>query len=270
MAADNFEHCLALTLQFEGGYVDNPHDPGGATNLGITRAVLAQVRGRPVARSEVMALSREEARGIYRRLYWNTIAGDALPKGVDAVLFDLSVNSGPQHAIHALQTALGQPLSGRVDNPTLSALAKCVPATLVTAICRQRLSFLARLKTFSFFGRGWSRRVQSIERAGLAMLADVPVAKPAPPKAVPNPPGQGIHPKGKPVDTNIPANTEVSKPFWASQTIWSSFGVIGSSLAGVVLAWKGGDINAFGASLTAMLGGVSAIVGRYRARTKIA
>ena len=270
MAADNFETSLALTLQFEGGYVDNPHDPGGATNLGITRAVLAQVRGRPVSRSEVMALSRDEARGIYRRLYWNSVAGDALPKGIDAVVFDLSVNSGPQHAIHALQTALGQPRSGRIDNAVLSALASMHLADVIIAICRQRLSFLARLKTFSFFGRGWTRRVQCVQRAALAMLADVPVAKPAHHPAGPNPPGPSPHPKGTPMDNNIAAHTETSKPFWASQTIWSSFGVIGSSLAGVVLAWKGGDINAFGASLTAMLGGVSAIVGRYRARATIA
>ena len=55
------------------------------------------------------------------------------------------------------------------------------------------------------------------------------------------------------------------KPFWASQTIWSSIAVIGSSAAGAVLAWKSADMAAFGAAITALLGGVNAIVGRVRA-----
>jgi hypothetical protein len=61
-----------------------------------------------------------------------------------------------------------------------------------------------------------------------------------------------------------------TKPFWASQTIWSSIAVIGSSLTGALLAWKGNDIAGFGAALTALLGGVNAIVGRVRAATPIA
>ena len=267
MAAPNFDRCLALTLGFEGGYVDNPHDPGGATNMGITRAVLEQVRGRPVAKAEVMALSRAEAGGIYRRLFWYPVAGDGLPAGVDAVMFDLSVNSGPVRAVHALQTALNLPLSGRIGQACLDAVHAVAPATLVTGICRQRQSFLERLKTFAFFGRGWTRRVQSIERAALAMVvagsAAFPPSRPA--KA-------GITPatKGKHMDTNLNPTADAAKPFWASQTIWSSLAVIGSSLTGVVLAWKTGDINAFGAALTGAFGGVSAIVGRFRATARIA
>ncbi|MBX9757331.1 MAG: hypothetical protein K2Y29_01040 [Beijerinckiaceae bacterium] len=60
-----------------------------------------------------------------------------------------------------------------------------------------------------------------------------------------------------------------AKPFWASQTIWSSIAVIGSSLAGAVLAWKANDMASFGASLTALLGGINAIVGRWRVSAPI-
>ena len=62
---------------------------------------------------------------------------------------------------------------------------------------------------------------------------------------------------------------EITKPFWASQTIWSSVAVIGSSAAGAFLAWRSGDFAAFGAALTAILGGLNAIVGRMRAVTPI-
>ena len=72
--------------------------------------------------------------------------------------------------------------------------------------------------------------------------------------------------------TNSSANdmTDGLKPFWASQTIWSAIAVIGSSLAGTVLAWKTGDISSFGTALTAVFGGISAIVGRFRASKKLA
>lgn len=66
-----------------------------------------------------------------------------------------------------------------------------------------------------------------------------------------------------------PAN-DMTKPFWASQTIWSAIAVIGASLAGTLLAWKAGDMNAFGTSLTAAFGGIYAIVGRVRAQSTIA
>jgi hypothetical protein len=63
---------------------------------------------------------------------------------------------------------------------------------------------------------------------------------------------------------DTPTNME-TKPFWASQTIWSSIAVIGSSAAGALLAWKANDMASFGAAVTALLGGVNAIVGRFRA-----
>lgn len=69
--------------------------------------------------------------------------------------------------------------------------------------------------------------------------------------------------------TQVASMTDATKPFWASQTIWSSVAVIGSSAAGAFLAWRSGDFAAFGAAITAVLGGLNAIVGRVRAVTPI-
>ena len=69
--------------------------------------------------------------------------------------------------------------------------------------------------------------------------------------------------------SQIELSAEDAKPFWASQTVWSALAVIGSSAAGAALAWKSGDMAAFGAALTALLGGVNAVVGRVRARQPI-
>ncbi len=95
MASATFERALDLVLSFEGGFVHDPRDPGGATNLGVTQATLARACGRPVSIDEVRALTRAEAGAIYRRLYWTAIRGDALPAGLDLAVFDCAVNSGP-------------------------------------------------------------------------------------------------------------------------------------------------------------------------------
>lgn len=70
-------------------------------------------------------------------------------------------------------------------------------------------------------------------------------------------------------NANTPSTGDAAKPYWASQTVWSSLAVIGSSAAGAALAWKSGDMAAFGAALTAMLGGINAVIGRFRATQMI-
>ena len=171
MARANFDACLRLTLQYEGGYVDHPADPGGATNLGITRRTLARYRGRAVTKQEVRALSRAEAAEIYRKYYWDAVHGDDMPAGVDAALFDHAVNSGPSAAVHILQKALGLRADGKLGPITRAAACAAEPAHLIRQLLARRKSFLTRLRTFRTFGRGWMRRVKAIEAASLAMVA---------------------------------------------------------------------------------------------------
>lgn len=268
MAKENFAYALALTLGFEGGYVDNPADPGGATNMGITRATLARVRNCAVSRIDVFNLTRDEAAVIYRKLYWNSIAGDALPGGVDLAMFDMAVNSSPNRAIRALRDALGLAAGGGMDARVLAAAANADAARLAGAICQRRLTFLQHLAIFANFGRGWSKRVEAIEIAALALAAGAMHGAPLHGGAH-NLPAAGTRLKGFSMVMTPTVDTSDFKPFWASQTIWSSFAVIGSSVAGSVLAWKSGDMAAFGAALTAAFGGMTAIAGRFRATTVI-
>lgn len=174
MANQMFDQALELTLSFEGGYSDHPLDPGGATNFGITRATLERHRGRPVAKSEVMALTKAEAAIIYRADYWNAVAGDTLPEGVDISLFDLAVNSGPARTLKIAQEALGLRVNGVMTAETLARIAAADHRALVRAIARRRLTFLQRLAIFSTFGRGWTRRVNAIESASLAAIRTDP------------------------------------------------------------------------------------------------
>lgn len=175
-AQERFDACLAFTLKFEGGYVDHPADPGGATNRGVTRATLAKWRGESVTKAQVKALSRAEAAQIYRRLYWEPSGGDHLPPGVDMVVFDWGVHSGPRRAVRALQKVLAITADG-LPGPALSrALRYADSAQIILCLCRERRKFLARLKGFAVFGRGWSRRVDALEKAALARCGRSAVA----------------------------------------------------------------------------------------------
>lgn len=177
-----FAACLKVVLAHEGGYADHPADPGGATNMGITRKTLARWRSISpwwqLPKSEVQALGQEEAAKIYRASYWERSKAGALPAGLDLALFDYAVNSGPDRAIRSLQKLLGVVADGQVGPLTLRAIeaqaTKTGVAGLVDALCNQRLSFLTQLSTFAVFGRGWRKRVEDVRTAAFAAAGGAP------------------------------------------------------------------------------------------------
>ncbi|WP_431268574.1 glycoside hydrolase family 108 protein [Dankookia sp. P2] len=109
-----FDLCVQVVLAKEGGFTDDPADPGGATQMGITARTLAAWRGRPVTAEDVRNLSPEEAKEIYRAQYWNLMRCEDLPRGVDLAVFDFGVNAGPGTAVKALQRAIGTVPDGAV------------------------------------------------------------------------------------------------------------------------------------------------------------
>jgi lysozyme family protein len=166
----NFEAALALTLRYEGGYVNHPADPGGATMKGVTQKVYDAYRdGHSKQRRPVKQIDTAELRAIYRVQYWDLVQGDKLPAGVDAAVFDYAVNSGATRASRALQTVLGLRVDGNIGLATINAAIEGDEAETINALCDERMVFLRRLKTFNTFGRGWSRRVADVRRACLAM-----------------------------------------------------------------------------------------------------
>lgn len=179
MPADRWSRCLARVLQHEGGYVDHPADPGGATNMGITHKTLARWRGlspwQALDKAEVRALTRAEAADIYKALYWERVQADLLPAGLDLAVFDFAVNSGPERVVKMLQALVGAAQDGIVGPMTLAAVGKFPATRLIEALCEQRLRFLQSLTAFPTFGRGWTARVADIR---LSALADAATTKP--------------------------------------------------------------------------------------------
>lgn len=175
--ASRFDRVLDRVLNHEGGYVDHPSDPGGATNFGITRRKLAEWRGIPMRdlpKSEVRKLTRAEAKEIYKSAYWDAIRGDDLPAGLDYAVFDFAVNSGPARAAKFLQRILGVGVDGIIGGITLRAIEREAALSLVIRLIDDRLAYLQGLKTWRIFGDGWSTRLAKvlagaradIERAG--------------------------------------------------------------------------------------------------------
>lgn len=243
MAAQHFDRALALVLAHEGGYVDHPRDPGGATNRGVTQATLAAHRGRAVSKAEVRALSRAEAAAIYRRGYWDAVRGDDLAPGVDLVVFDLAINSGPTRAAKILQRALGVPEDGAIGPVTLSALARADPGALIAAVTRERLKFLQRLPTWTAFGRGWRRRVAAVEQESRALLRTD-----AEPAVTPHPQPQ----KGQTMTDH--------KPIAASKTVWANLvGLACVALAAVGVDTGGVDTDRFAESVAQLVAAASFI-----------
>jgi lysozyme family protein len=133
---ENFEQCLTMLLHHEGGFVNHPKDPGGMTNLGVTKKVYEEYLGREVTEDEMRALTQEDVAPLYKKNYWDRVRGDDLPSGLDWSVFDWAVNSGPARSARALQTCIGATPDGAIGPNTLKQLSKFNPKEVVYQMLR--------------------------------------------------------------------------------------------------------------------------------------
>ena len=170
MAAQNYQACLDMILHHEGGYVNHPKDPGGETNLGVTKRVYEEWGGT----KDMKDLEVEDVAPIYRKNYWDRIKADDLPSGLDLCVFDFGVNAGTGRAAKYLQTMIGTVADGGIGPNTLRALANYVESEGVESTIKnyqaERQSYYERLSTFETFGRGWTRRVKETTESALEMI----------------------------------------------------------------------------------------------------
>ena len=168
---ENFQASLAHVLKSEGGYVNDPRDPGGVTNLGCTQRVYEAHMRRPVSDAEMRCLSPADVGPIYKAQYWDKIRGDQLPSGLDYAVFDAAINSGPSQAAKWLQQVLDVQDDGVIGPGTLAAVASHGTEDLIVAYQLKRIAFLKRLKTWPIYGTGWGARVTLVALTATDMAA---------------------------------------------------------------------------------------------------
>jgi lysozyme family protein len=218
MAAASFAACGTRVLVHEGGYVNHPADPGGPTNKGITLATFRRYLKPGGTIADLRAMTTAQALIVYRAQYWNTLRLDMLPGGLDDCLFDYGVNSGIGRAGKVLRRVLGLPDATHVvTDQVLAAVANRDTRALINAVCDERLAFLRRLKTWSTFGAGWTRRVTEVRSFALH-LAEHPSSSAAPLPTRRPMPVEPAHGKG-----------EVPAPVATKTIIKSAGGVSASS-----------------------------------------
>lgn len=168
MTAANWQACCDITLDYEGGNDDDPHDPGGRTSRGITQREYNRWRashpGLPV---DVWRAPQATIVDIYRQEYWNPVAGDTWARGCDLVVYDAGVNSGLGKALAWSRYTLNASTGNLAQLAILGQHADSV--AFIKRFQARRLSFLEHLGTWGYFGRGWGRRVAGIEALALKM-----------------------------------------------------------------------------------------------------
>lgn len=154
----DFNIAFDRLIGHEGGYVNDPNDPGGETKWGISKRSYPEL--------DIKNLTREDAKRIYYADFWNQINADALPDGAAFQLFDFAVNSGIETAVRYLQRALDVADDGYFGPISMTAVANTSESDLIMRLSAERLDFMTKLKNWPHHGKGWARRIAQNLRYG--------------------------------------------------------------------------------------------------------
>ncbi len=291
-----FAAALAHVLAMEGGFDDDPADPGGPTNLGLTLADLAAWRHvmldattRPALLAALRALDAEAVRPIHFARYWRASRADALPPALAVMHFDCAVNQGVGRANRFLQQAVGTSVDGEVGPLSLAAAARVAPGPALAAYAERRRAHYRSLPTFVRFGRGWLNRVDKT----LARAADFIGGPSAAPTVAPKPLNPGESSMTTPATSQVPAATTPVPPaivapepsggkWWGqSMTVWGTLitaaatvapalgPLFGIDISSDTVRQVGGQAAETVRAVAGLAGTLMAIFGRVRASTPL-
>jgi lysozyme family protein len=279
-----FERALAHVLEMEGGYDEDPYDPGGPTNRGITLSEFVRDKGLELSsenfaamKAELKAIPPATVRRIYYQNYWQAADCTELPPPLALFHFDAAVNQGVAGAVRMLQQAVGTQVDGEIGPLTLAAVAATPVEEALSVYADVRRRRYRALPTFWRFGRGWLARVD----ATLALANDI--SRQMPP-LVPQP-KQPKGPTPMPTDTASPAAPSPATPpakWWGnSMTIWGVIvtalstvlpavgPVLGINITADLVHQLGDNVVQFGQAAGGLVGTIMAIYGRVRTSTPI-
>lgn len=168
---NRFKECLQFTLAREGGFDNDPDDPGGITNKGITIGVYSEYCGLPITKklvSQLRDISDDQLQDIYLTRYWNLVKAGQYPVGVDLCAFDFGVNSGPGTSVRQLQLVVGTKADGFVGPKTLEAIKQFTGTTLAGTLklCNNfldaRWAYVQTRPAFWKYATGWRNRIELV------------------------------------------------------------------------------------------------------------
>lgn len=280
-----FARAMEHNLAMEGGYSEDPYDPGGPTNLGITLAEFARTRGVALTadnfaslKAALRGITRDQASAIYRADYWNAARCPYLPSAVALFHFDAAVNQGVFGAARMLQQALGVEVDGQIGPITLAAAARSQPLQALAAYAEARRAHYRSLSTFWRFGRGWLSRVDTTLGIARTIAADPRFNQPPPPPTeTPPMPDQTI--PSTPVTT---PDAPLDSKWWGrSLTVWGVLitglstvlpavgPLFGFNITADLIQQLGDGVVQFAQAAGGLAGTVLALWGRVRATAVI-
>lgn len=171
---ENWEKAFSEVLKSEGGYVNDPHDRGGETNLGVTKAAWSEYMGRPIADGEIKALTPDMVNTFYKIRYWDRCKCDNLPNGLDYAVFDFAVNGGVEASSKLLQRAVGVPDDGAIGAKTLEAVAKHDSKNLLAEFSNRKAKYYEQMvinhPEQQKFLKGWNNRIAAVQHTAEGMV----------------------------------------------------------------------------------------------------
>ena len=165
----NFNKCMEMLLQHEGGFVNHPSDPGGMTNLGVTKSTWDHFYGDDISEERMRGITVDDVKPLYKANYWDRCRCGDLPSGVDWAVFDGAVNSGTGRAAKALQRAVGAFEDGVIGPQTMMVVSNQKPWETINRLAVYRDAFYRSLSTFDTFGNGWIRRNDETREQAIAL-----------------------------------------------------------------------------------------------------
>ena len=173
---ETFDTVMDWVFTHEGGYSIDRNDPGnwtgGKVGKGQLKGTKFGISAKAYPNLDIKSLTKEQARALYKRDYWDKVKGDDLPAGLDYVAYDAAINSGPPQSAKWIQRAVGVDADGLIGAQTLAAIdaaARKNEEALIASATSQRLAFLKSLKTWSRYGNGWKRRVDEVNANALKL-----------------------------------------------------------------------------------------------------
>lgn len=153
----DFDRCFQIVVGHEGGYVNNPSDPGGETKFGICK--------RDYPHLDIKALTIDQAQAIYLANYWQPIKGDSLPWPLCLYVFDCAVNQGVRPAVMMLQQTIDTAQDGIPGVQTIALARKSGHWHWARFLAFRAMRYQGT-RNFDRFGEGWLIRCFEIAREG--------------------------------------------------------------------------------------------------------